>query len=264
MTAINANGSRFPDGHRARSRRSSTTRPRPSIPTAPRHALGGRVTWLQRRVVRRRAAAEYARRRRSWHVCACREGDLRPAGRSGRGRDGQQHDGPPAVRGPDHPESRHGRSVHRHDSVPRRAWPRRRRRRPTAAELRAANGQSAHGDAPPSIVNPNFTGFASFSSGGPRTGDSGLKPDITAPGVSIFSTGVGTGNGARSISGTSMASPHVAGVAALVAAGSPGLERRGHQGRDREHRRSVAVRWTGPRFARAVPVPDSSSRPTRR
>ena len=66
------------------------------------------------------------------------------------------------------------------------------------------------------LDNANFTGFASFSSGGPRTGDSALKPDVTAPGVSIFSTGNGTGNRGAFISGTSMASPHVAGVAALT------------------------------------------------
>ena len=63
--------------------------------------------------------------------------------------------------------------------------------------------------------------FASFSSGGPRTGDSGLKPDITGPGVSIVSTGSGTGNKAATISGTSMASPHVAGVAALTRQAHP-------------------------------------------
>ena len=48
--------------------------------------------------------------------------------------------------------------------------------------LRAANGVSAT-VTPTAIVNPNFRGFASFSSGGPRSGDSGLKPNITAPGV---------------------------------------------------------------------------------
>ncbi len=74
---------------------------------------------------------------------------------------------------------------------------------------------------PTSIVNANFKGFASFSSGGPRTGDSGLKPNISAPGVSTVSTGVGTGNGAATISGTSMASPHVAGVAALTRQAHP-------------------------------------------
>ena len=69
--------------------------------------------------------------------------------------------------------------------------------------------------------SPGFSSFASFSSGGPRTGDSWLKPDITAPGVGTVSTGVGTGNGAATISGTSMASPHVAGVAALVKQAHP-------------------------------------------
>jgi minor extracellular serine protease Vpr len=69
--------------------------------------------------------------------------------------------------------------------------------------------------------SPGFSSFASFSSGGPRTGDSWLKPDITAPGVSTVSTAVGTGNGATTLSGTSMASPHVAGVAALVKQAHP-------------------------------------------
>jgi minor extracellular serine protease Vpr len=71
------------------------------------------------------------------------------------------------------------------------------------------------------LPNPNFLGFASFSSGGPRTGDSGLKPDITAPGVSIVSTASGSGNGAESLSGTSMAAPHVTGVAALTRQAHP-------------------------------------------
>jgi len=69
--------------------------------------------------------------------------------------------------------------------------------------------------------NPAYLAFASFSSGGPRTGDSALKPDITAPGVSIFSTSAGTGNGGQFLSGTSMASPHVAGVAALTRQAHP-------------------------------------------
>ena len=71
------------------------------------------------------------------------------------------------------------------------------------------------------LPNPNVSGFASFSSRGPRTGDSWLKPDITAPGVSTFSTLVGSGNGATAMSGTSMAAPHVAGVAALVKQAHP-------------------------------------------
>ena len=72
-----------------------------------------------------------------------------------------------------------------------------------------------------SVPNPNFSGLASFSSGGPRTGDSFLKPNITAPGVSIFSTASGTGNAPGGNSGTSMASPHVAGVAAIARQAHP-------------------------------------------
>jgi minor extracellular serine protease Vpr len=71
------------------------------------------------------------------------------------------------------------------------------------------------------IVNPGFRHFASFSSAGPRGGDGHLKPDITAPGVSVFSTAVGTGNQGVFISGTSMAAPHVAGSAALALQAHP-------------------------------------------
>lgn len=56
----------------------------------------------------------------------------------------------------------------------------------------------------------------SFTSRGPRFGDSLVKPDITAPGGSVFSVAVGTGTGGASLSGTSMSSPHVAGVMALL------------------------------------------------
>ena len=48
-----------------------------------------------------------------------------------------------------------------------------------------------------------------------------VKPDVSAPGGTIFSAAVGTGSGGVSESGTSMAAPATAGVAALVLAAHP-------------------------------------------
>ena len=92
----------------------------------------------------------------------------------------------------------------------------------TASGKLQAQGNGKSGTlAPIDLTNPNFRGFASFSSGGPRSGDSFLKPDVTAPGVSIISTNAASGNGSEILSGTSMASPHNAGAAALVRQAKP-------------------------------------------
>ncbi len=71
------------------------------------------------------------------------------------------------------------------------------------------------------IANPGFNALASFSSLGPRLSDGHLKPDVTAPGVSILSALVGSGQNGTFLSGTSMAAPHTAGLAALVRQAKP-------------------------------------------
>ncbi|MFF3068715.1 S8 family serine peptidase [Kitasatospora sp. NPDC057936] len=88
------------------------------------------------------------------------------------------------------------------------------------AEVRlAAPGNSLHGSV--SQLQPEradtLTDFTSRGIGLPGV----VKPDLAAPGESIWSALAGSGSGGQREDGTSMATPHVAGLAALVRAAHP-------------------------------------------
>jgi hypothetical protein len=82
-----------------------------------------------------------------------------------------------------------------------------------AAALAAASSATANNAV---VDNVGYRAPVDFTSGGPRFGDSAMKPNVIAPGLSVVSTNVGTGTDGIAESGTSMAAPLVAGLAALT------------------------------------------------
>jgi serine protease AprX len=84
-------------------------------------------------------------------------------------------------------------------------------------------GSASDGDSVIGVGAVNTNGkIAGFSSNGP-TSDGRIKPDVVAPGVSVYVAKMGEGNRYEFSNGTSFATPITAGVCALILSAHPEL-----------------------------------------